>query len=225
MPVISLVSSKGGAGKTTTALLIAGAIADAGKRVALIDSDPNRPLERWARLPGKPAEIEVAVDCSAATLAATIESAAARADWVLVDLEGRATERAAVAIAASDFTLIPCQPSMLDAVEAAKVVRLIRTTEGGAPSPFSLIFTRVNAALRDKTHRALERALAEQKVPLFQTAVIERAALKAVTNRGGTVFTLPADAAAGLDKAQANAQAVAQELIDALRAAKALAHV
>ncbi|WP_306666057.1 ParA family protein, partial [Escherichia fergusonii] len=49
MPVISFVSSKGGVGKTTSAVVLAGEFAAAGRKVCLIDADPNRPLEAWVR--------------------------------------------------------------------------------------------------------------------------------------------------------------------------------
>lgn len=40
MAVISFVSSKGGVGKTTSAVVLAGEFAVAGRKVALIDADP-----------------------------------------------------------------------------------------------------------------------------------------------------------------------------------------
>ena len=48
MPVISLCSPKGGAGKTTTAALVATVLADQGESVTIIDADPNKAVMRWA---------------------------------------------------------------------------------------------------------------------------------------------------------------------------------
>ena len=75
MPVVSMVSSKGGAGKTTTALIIAGEIASAGRTVILVDADPNQPLVAWAARPGKPDNIQVVIDESAETIVDTIAEA------------------------------------------------------------------------------------------------------------------------------------------------------
>jgi chromosome partitioning protein len=50
MPVISFANPKGGAGKTTTALILATELADSGASVSIIDADP----ERWARCPACP---------------------------------------------------------------------------------------------------------------------------------------------------------------------------
>ena len=109
MPVVSMVSSKGGAGKTTTALIIAGEIASAGRAVILIDADPNQPLVAWANRPGKPDNIQVVIDESAETIVDTISESKTRAHFVLVDLEGTATDRIGFAITQSDLVLIPAQ--------------------------------------------------------------------------------------------------------------------
>lgn len=47
MQVITIVQTKGGSGKTTSAMLIASAALDAGRRVTLIDGDVNAQLGRW----------------------------------------------------------------------------------------------------------------------------------------------------------------------------------
>lgn len=47
MQVITIVQTKGGSGKTTTAMLIASAALEAGRRVTLIDGDVNAQLGRW----------------------------------------------------------------------------------------------------------------------------------------------------------------------------------
>ncbi len=48
MPTIVFASSKGGVGKTTSALALAFVLAKAGAPTTLIDADPNAPLTRWA---------------------------------------------------------------------------------------------------------------------------------------------------------------------------------
>lgn len=109
MAVISFVSSKGGVGKTTSAVVLAGELVAAGRKVALIDADPNKPLEAWSRLRPFPEKLRLIVDDSAETIIDTIEDARAEADFVIVDLEGTATDRIGFAIARSDLVLIRCK--------------------------------------------------------------------------------------------------------------------
>lgn len=47
MPVVALASSKGGCGKSTTALILASAIVAAGYKVRIIDADRSARLAKW----------------------------------------------------------------------------------------------------------------------------------------------------------------------------------
>ena len=58
MPVISFANSKGGSGKTTSALLLACELANA-KPVTLIDADPRQPISRWATMGNVPSGLTV----------------------------------------------------------------------------------------------------------------------------------------------------------------------
>jgi len=59
MPVIPIAIPKGGAGKTTTALIAALELADLGKTVTIIDGDQNAHIVGWTMLPGVPPNVTV----------------------------------------------------------------------------------------------------------------------------------------------------------------------
>src|SRR5947209_20343101 len=114
MPVISISTPKGGAGKTTAVILLATELAERGARVTIIDADPNKNIVDWSRLPGKPENIAVVDDVTEDTIADEIEAAAGKTAFVIVDLEGTASLMVSYAISMSDFVLIPMQGSQLD---------------------------------------------------------------------------------------------------------------
>ena len=59
MPTIAVVSPKGGAGKSTCAVVVGSELARRGAAVTMIDADPNQPVSDWAKLPGKPGNMTV----------------------------------------------------------------------------------------------------------------------------------------------------------------------
>jgi len=52
MPTIVFASPKGGAGKSTSAVVLATELAQKGAAVTVIDADPNHPVSQWAKRPG-----------------------------------------------------------------------------------------------------------------------------------------------------------------------------
>ena len=225
MPVVSMVSSKGGAGKTTTALIIAGEIASAGREVILIDADPNQPLVAWANRPGKPDNIQVVIDESVETIVDTISEARTHANFVLVDLEGTATDRIGFAITQSDLVLIPAQGSVLDATEAAKSVKLIRQMSRvvNREIPYAVFFTKQSAAIREKTFRNIETQFASAGVPVLKCPLIDRAAYRSMFSFGGTIRTIDDKQVSGLPGARTNAQVFVQDVLSKLSKARAIA--
>lgn len=139
MPTIAFASPKGGARKSTSAVILATELARKGAAVVVIDADPNRLVSAWAKRAGKPDRLEVLANVTEETIIDEIEAAATRAPFVLVDLEGTASIRVAYAISRADLVIIPSQGSQLDASEAAKAIKLTASRKkrsvGAFPMP------------------------------------------------------------------------------------------
>src|SRR5208282_3641255 len=122
MPIISLCSPKGGAGKTTTAALAATVLADQGESVTMIDADPNRTLMRWAKRPGFPKNLAVKA-ADADSLIDQIEDAVKTSKFVFVDPEGTKNLVVSYAIQKSHLVVIPCRGSQPDAESRGRANR------------------------------------------------------------------------------------------------------
>jgi chromosome partitioning protein len=219
MPVVVFASSKGGPGKSTAAVLLATQLALKGASVTAIDADPNRPLSQWALLPGCPKNLTVLAAVSEATIIEVIEGAAQRTTFVVVDLEGTASMAVAYAVSRADLVIVPTQGSQLDAIEAAKAVKLIRQQEKafGRTIPYAILFTRTNAAIRPRTLRHIREEFQKHNVPSLRTQIQEREAFRAIFSFGGTLESLDVSQVSNKDAAIKNARELAGEILTLLR--------
>jgi|tagenome__1003787_1003787.scaffolds.fasta_scaffold20622938_1 chromosome partitioning protein len=219
MPTIVFASPKGGAGKSTSAVVLASELAKKGAAVTIIDADPNRPVSSWAKRSGKPESLEVLANVTEESIIDDIEGAAAHAPFVIVDLEGTASITVAYAISRADLVIIPSQGSQLDASEAAKAIKLIRQQEKAFTRkiPYAVLFTRTSAAIRPRTLQHIRAEFEQHSVPVFQTQMHEREAFRAIFSFGGTVESLNGSQVSNLDAAVKNARAFASEVVTMLR--------
>ena len=220
MPTVCFANSKGGAGKSTTTLIIGQVLAEAGKKVAILDADPNQPLASWAERTGDsiPDELKIIAGVTEKNLLDIQEVEAEESDFVLIDLEGTASIAVSYSISVSDFVVIPCGGTQLDVDQAARVIVLIRDSERTSRRtiPYSLMFTRVSPAIVPKDLRHIVKELEKANIPTFTEAVTQRSVYSTIFQTGGTIYQLTKEDASGIDKAITNAEAVAQELINKL---------
>lgn len=124
MTVLTIASSKGGPGKTTVAMLLAGSLAAAGRRVVALDADPTQAFSRWAASAYEGAAFETHAEIDEARLAHLIDRAAGEADVVIVDTAGFGNRAAAVAMTSADAIIVPTLSGEADVTEAEKTIRL-----------------------------------------------------------------------------------------------------
>ena len=215
MPTIAFASSKGGAGKSTSAVLLATELAGRAASVTIIDADPNQPVSRWSRKPGRPDKLTVISSVTEETLIDAIDAAARKTAFVIVDLEGTASLMVAQAMSRADLVVIPTKGSELDAIEAIKVIKFIGRQEKAYNKaiPFAVLFTQTNPAVRPRTLKSLEQDMLQQGIPLFGTALHERDAFRAIFSFGGTLSSLDPNAVGGVPAALNNARQFTADVV------------
>ncbi|WP_158743599.1 ParA family protein [Acidisphaera sp. L21] len=219
MPTIVFASPKGGAGKSTSAVVLSCELARSGVGVTIIDADPNRPVTKWGRLEGRPNSLTVVGDVTEASIIDEMETRAAQVPFVIVDLEGTASMTVAYAISRADLVIIPVQGSQLDASEAAKAIKLIRQQEKAFSRriPYAVLFTRTSAVIKPRLLRHIREELQGADVPIFSAQMHEREAFRAIFSFGGTIDTLRPSQVSNLPAAISNARAFAAEVVGMLR--------
>lgn len=217
MPVISFASPKGGVGKSTSALILASGLTQAGASVSVIDGDPNRTLYNWSNNAG-PGAFSCRELPSDNEILDAIEDGATRSQFVIVDLEGTANLAMSRAISRTDLVIIPLQASPVDARQASRAIKLV-IDEGRALRrriPFRMLFTRVNPAIATRDEREIRTQFREADIPTFGIALNDRAAFRAMFTHYRSLWDLT-DEAAGIDKARQNAAAFVAEVTQEIR--------
>lgn len=211
MPTIVIASPKGGAGKSTTAVLLGTELAHEGVPVTMLDCDPNRSLTLWAEQSDLPSDITVLSDISEADIVRTIKTHDTDGQVVIVDLEGVASRLVSRAISQADLVLTPMRATTLDATIGARALQLIAEEEEALDRsiPHAVIFT-MTKAIQSKQHKGIEASLREQGVDVIDPPLMERAAFSGLFAFGGNLHSMPAQG--NMEGARDNARAFALQV-------------
>ncbi|MDX3925056.1 MAG: ParA family protein [Shinella sp.] len=215
MPVITFANAKGGAGKTTAALILATELAAQGYRVTVLDADPQRWITSWHEVSGQQRNLSVISEVSMASLPGHIRENKAATDYFVVDLAGARDALVAAAIGLSDHVLIPIQGCAMDARGGAQILELLKQLDerAGIRIDHSVVLTRMNSLVTTRAMGAIKALLSERGVAVLDTPIVERTAFRDIFDCGGTLYTMDPARATNLDKARENARLFAAEVL------------
>lgn len=181
MPVIAIISQKGGAGKTTLALHLAAEAERLGLTSLIIDTDPQATASQWAEW--REHRAPEVIDSLAATLPRKIEAAKAQgAEFIVIDTPPHAHSEATAAARLADFILIPCRPSAFDLAAIQTTAQLVTDTLN---KPAAVVFTAGNANA-PRTYEEAAAVVADFGLEACPIHVADRAVFRRACAEGKT---------------------------------------
>jgi chromosome partitioning protein len=186
--IVALLNQKGGVGKTTLALHLAGEWSREGKRVTLIDADPQGSALDWSAQrarEGSPRLFGV-IGLARDTLHREAPELARDVDYVVIDGPPRVATLTRSALLAADLVLIPAQPSPFDGWASGEILRLIEEARIFRPQAVArLVLNR--CAARTIIARETAASLAEHDPPVLSARIGQRVAFADAAQSGRLV--------------------------------------
>jgi len=188
MTIIAVANSKGGVGKSTTAVHLAAWLYEQGHSVTLADCDTQQSSSEWIReaVPGVNA---VRLD-NPDQILNELPLLDQEVDYVVADGPGSQTETSRALLLRAHLAILPCKASMLEAralQKATEVLRQAQDIRGGIPEAV-IVLSMVGKSYR--LTRDMQEAAAALKLPLASTHMILRQIYADAPGQGQVVWNM-----------------------------------
>lgn len=217
MTIIAVSSTKGGPGKTTVTGCLADHWAQSGKKVAVLDTDPNQNFTSWFnKRTGSAFEgVTLLKSEHEDNIVKEAKGLATDHDIVLIDVAGVSSKSLLYASGVASLVLIPAQPSEDDLVEAIKTNKVVTNAEEMLERKIRrrVVLTRVRPNTQVLIH-SLQQLLAV-KLPTFNSTIADRTIYQKSRFAGSTPIAAEPSGMAAYDIEQ-----LAQEIEVLLESAK-----
>lgn len=192
--IVAFLNQKGGVGKTTLALHLAGEWTGKGKRVTLIDADPQGSALDWSqqRSRGGHPRLFGVVGLARDTLHREAPELARDVDHVVIDGPPRVAGLMRSALLAADLVLIPVQPSPLDGWASAEMLTLLSEARIYRPE-LRARFVLNRCGARTVIARETAETLADHDPPVLRNTIGQRVIYADAAQSGRLAFEIDDD--------------------------------
>jgi len=192
MHVISFLNPKGGSGKTTSVINVGSCLARSGKRVAVVDTDPQMSVTNWSKAEKSAFDVYTA---SSEKDVYQVRKELKDYDFVIIDGAGSLSVITSAGVMVSDLVIIPVSPSPLDFSATGSVVDVLEAQAYNRPVEARFLITR---KIEQATMLGvLKESIAQTKIKLFRTAITQRQSYIKSILEGESVFESSDNAAKG----------------------------
>lgn len=171
----AVAALKGGVGKTTIAVHFGACLHAAGKRVLLVDADPQGSLRKWAaRAEAKGHDAPAVVGLEGSRLRKDLERVAAAFDVAILDAPPQLGAESRAAMLAADLVIIPSAPGATDVWSLEETLAVLTDARSLRPELEARLL--LNRADRTTLATVARGALERADVPLLTTTMHLRVA-------------------------------------------------
>lgn len=141
MATLALCGQKGGTGKTTTAIAIAAELKARGRRVLLVDADPQGSVRTWSAVATEAGRSAPAVVAMGAQMHAPgqLDDVARGYDFAIVDCPPSNGGVQRSALMSCDLAVFTCGPSALDAWALTESLELVAKAKELRPELLAVV--------------------------------------------------------------------------------------
>jgi chromosome partitioning protein len=174
--IIALCGQKGGSGKSTAAQGIATELMLRGRRVLLVDADPQGTTRTWSDVAGESRKRVPSVVAMGAKMhvPGQLDAVLRSYDDCVIDCPPRHGEIQRSALMVADLAILTCGPSPADAWAMTESVELVN--EAKIVRPHLLAFGLINQMRRIAIGAGARDALVNIGLPVFAAELRQRAA-------------------------------------------------
>jgi len=192
MKILTIISQKGGTGKTTLALNLAIASELSGRSTAIFDLDPQASSSGWKD--SRSDEMPAVLSLHSSRLTHYISIArASGAKLIIIDTSPHSQKDALDAAQVADLVLIPCRPSLVDLRAISSSIKIAHLAD--KPAVAVLTQTQARGGLTEDATEAIRG----YGIPLAPVTIGNRIAFVHAFTLGKGVLETEPDRKAGVE--------------------------